>query len=210
MAAQLSAGITQTQTQIERASALVDDLRGQAARIDRHCRTGKLSVATYERNVAAVAEELKAAEVAHERLVARAHDLAATAQGLDAEKVRLERMTELRAAVASRIGKASAEVGALRAAWTAVFASTWVTPDDPEGFAVMPVLRADMVDGGWDGRDGYPTGAPARRVPIALGVRGTEQMDRDPGARPDQHEGGVEGPDEGARHADPGYPRATS
>jgi hypothetical protein len=76
-----------------------------------------------------------------------------------------------------------------------VFASTWVvgdggegSPEDGPGFAVVFVLRAEMVETEWDDRDGYPTGAPPRRVPIALAAGNSKELTRDPRARPNCYE----------------------
>ena len=42
-------------------------------------------------------------------------------------------------------------------------------PDDDGGCRVVPVLRPEMVDDGWDDADGYVANEmPTRRVPLAL------------------------------------------
>jgi hypothetical protein len=90
------------------------------------------------------------------------------------------RLAELRSAIASGIGSATRDFDAVRAAWTAVFASTWIMPDGNEGYGVVPVLRPEMAEGGWDADDGYPTGPPHRRasLPLDANSTGTHVLDQ--------------------------------
>src|SRR5437870_3644182 len=86
-----------------------------------HCRPP-----TYERQVARVSEELAGAEAEAQHLSARAAELSALHSGLDAETEALRRLAELRRAVATTVGGATDDVGALRAAWAAVFDTTYL------------------------------------------------------------------------------------
>jgi DNA invertase Pin-like site-specific DNA recombinase len=203
IAAQLQARMTEAQTQADRAERDIAQKRAALARFDRDYEAGELGAANYERQVARVSEELAAAEAERDRLAANAQNLDATAANIDAEHETFRRLAELRVAVAERVNRATDDVGALRAAWGSVFASTWVMPDRDDQYGVTPVLRPEMVPGGWDDRDGYATGAPARRVPITLGINctGTQVDDQIRTLRAYRDQTSVRGTAEQARTA---------
>jgi site-specific DNA recombinase len=120
VAEQLDARANEATALAERAAQELAELAAEEDRLDRDYRRGVLPAERYTRLAAAVAEERTAADAEHERLAARAAEALRARLSIDAESVTLQRLAEVRAAIAARVGDGGGDVGALRAALASV------------------------------------------------------------------------------------------
>ncbi len=122
------------------------------------------------------------AEVEQHR--ARADELAAEAEALDARSEVAERLAGLRAAVAGSIERAE-DVKALRAALAATFESVtlWRSDALPGGFWLDPLLRPEALDTTRPDWEDSPT-TPVRRIPLSMPIpEGEAKAPSPPGRR---------------------------
>ena len=149
---------------------------------------GTLGAATYERLSARLADDAAAADAQAAQFEAHAAEHVRARSALDAESETLRRLAELREAVAGRITGAADDIGALRAAWTAIFDATYLIrrelweEDDQAGdvddgriaLAIVPLIRREMLtEAGQVCLQGptVPVGVPpeaSTRVPLGL------------------------------------------
>ena len=165
--------------------------------MERDYRRGALSAESHERLRVTIADETSAAVAEAARLRANAQQTSDTLGNLDAESETLRRLAELRAAISGRISGAASDVGALRAALAAVFERIDVLPEPDGGeavsFFVLPRIRPALGPG---------ISVTPMRAPVAFDA--SEQVDRNRGAAPDEHEQAVQRPDDSSRHGDRG------
>jgi DNA invertase Pin-like site-specific DNA recombinase len=194
----LSMQLDGVRSQVDRAGPEAAEKRAQAQRVESDYLAGKLGAETFERLFARLADDLKAADAEVARLEAHAAEVERLGANVDTEHNALRRLAELRAEVSRHVSDAaelsavSGDVGALRAAITAVFETVQMENcanvfaagvgevHDTNGYAggtgiyrgalfLLPTLRGDIVRDWREWAD--PNGSPfdnLTRVPLGL------------------------------------------
>jgi len=168
LAEEVSERVSETVVEADRAAREAEERRGGLAIIERDYTSGSLPVEEYTRLRAKLGDELVAVEAERDRLVAQAERVRAFGGNLDAEHETLQRLTEIRKAIAEHVSSAktkvetSGDVGALRAAIGSVFEVGYIRPAEHpitrlEGYAdsaepvvgraywIEPRLREDAI-----------------------------------------------------------------
>jgi hypothetical protein len=144
-AADLTAHLSEVETQESRSAREVSEKAAQIARVERDYLAGDLTAPTYERLSAQLQQEHAAAAAEHERLSANAIAVRASRAELDAEGAVLHRLAGLQVSVLERVRTAEQQedVDALRASLAQAFSAVYIGPDGAVS-AAEPRVQPDI------------------------------------------------------------------